>query len=178
MTRDFVARWSIALFVGVALAHLAPSAHAQTPAPEIGNEPSTIAELLAADGRFTVLLGALATTGLDSVLAAGTYTVFAPTDSAFAALPEGTLDVLDADQLRTVLLGHVAAGAVTSQDAALAGAAVSEAGTDLTFAVTDGGLTVDDAAIVDADLDASNGVLHVIARVLLQFNEPEEGADD
>ena len=184
MTRDFIARWAIAVTIGLALAGLAPSAAAQDPAPAeapmADAMDASIVDVLAADGRFTVLLSALSSAGLDSTLAAGgPFTVFAPTDEAFAALPEGTLEVLSPDELRDILLLHVAAGTVDGATAAAEGAAESAVGQTLAFTVDDSGaLAVNDTPITEADLPASNGVIHVIAGVLLTFNEPEEGADD
>ncbi len=151
------------------VAVLALPASAQAPADAAAADSSSIVTVLSDDGRFAVLLGALESTGLlDTLAEPGPYTVFAPTDSAFAALPDGMLADLTPDQLRDVLLGHVVAGAVSAEAAAEAGEAPS-AWTDrfLTFQATDDGLTVDGVAILEADVAAPNGVVHVIGAVLL-----------
>ncbi|MEM0963470.1 MAG: fasciclin domain-containing protein [Bacteroidota bacterium] len=131
-----------------------------------------IVDVLRADGRFSTLLSAVGTAGLaDALAGAGPLTVFAPTDSAFAALPEGALAELSVEDLQGILLGHVAEGAVDGATAAAAGEGMSLAGTALTFVAADGGLTVNGATVVDADVAASNGVVHVIDTVLLPVAE-------
>ena len=142
----------------------------EAPAPEAAPSDSpTLTAVLEADGRFSTLLAAVAAAGLTETLAEpGPFTVFAPTDEAFAALPEGTLEALTPEDLQGVLLGHVVLGAVSSEDAAAAGVAPTAWGDDeLAFTAADGALMVEDATIVDADLEASNGMIHVIDSVLL-----------
>lgn len=162
------------LVLAALAALLLPTASAQD-AP--ADTAPTVAEVLQADGRFTVLLGAAETAGLAETLAEpGPYTVFAPTDEAFAALPEGGLADLSPEELQNVLLHHVVLGAVTGAQAAEAGTAPS-AWSDqaLTFATAaDGALLVGDATVVEADVAASNGVVHVIDAVLLPA--PSEAA--
>lgn len=133
----------------------------------------TLSQLLRDDGRFTVLLEAVEAAGLSGALAgSGPLTVFAPTDSAFAALPSGTLEALTPDDLRAIILGHVLEGAVPSSAAAEVGAAETVSGAPLTFALDP--LTVNDAPILEADLEASNGIIHVIGAVLLPPEAPED----
>ncbi|MEZ4657199.1 MAG: fasciclin domain-containing protein [Caldilineaceae bacterium] len=123
-----------------------------------------------ADGNFTILLAALAATGLDETLMGeGPFTVFAPTDAAFAALPEGTLDALlaDPDALTNVLLYHVAPGAVMSSDLTDGQSVGTVQGSPVTIGVSGGAYTVNDANIIAADVAASNGVIHAIDAVLL-----------
>ncbi|MGB3544814.1 fasciclin domain-containing protein [Rubrivirga sp.] len=151
----------IALLAALVAVSFAP-ASAQDAEPT-----STIAQVLEADGRFTVLLGAVETAGLGNALSnAGPLTVFAPTDSAFAALPEGTLDALTPDDLRAVILGHVVEGAVSSSAAAEVGEAVSVSGVPLVFS-TESGLSVNGAPVLEGDVAATNGVVHVLDAVLL-----------
>ncbi len=162
-----------------ALAALLPTAVAQdAPSPDAA---PTVAEVLQADGRFTVLLGAAETAGLAETLAEpGPFTVFAPTDEAFAALPEGALAALSPDDLQNVLLYHVVLGEVTGEQAAAAGTAPS-AWSDgaLTFAAgDDGSLLVNDATVLEADVAASNGVVHVIDAVLLPAADEAAPTDD
>ena len=92
-----------------------PTRDPSTRRPPPDDAAADVAATLEADGRFTTLLGALAATGLDTTLAeGGPYTLFAPTDDAFAALPEGALDALSGDDLRTLLLYHVVEGDVAA----------------------------------------------------------------
>ena len=164
----------------LAVALFAPAAVAQD-VPSDTTAGPTIVDLLAADGRFSTLLDAVEAAGLAETLAEpGPYTVFAPTDSAFAALPEGTLAALSPEELQNVLLQHVVLGAVTGAEAAEAGTAPSAwTERELAFAVgDDGALTVNGATVVEADLTASNGLVHVIDAVLLPPAESDEGMDD
>lgn len=125
-------------------------------------------------GDFTILVGALRDTGLDAALATGeTFTLFAPTDAAFQALPAGTLENLSPDELTEILRYHLLAGAVSSQDAVALASAPSVQGDALSFATTDGQLTVNDAAITEADIQASNGVIHVVDTVLMPAADAE-----
>ncbi len=124
-----------------------------------------------AAGSFNTLVAALEAAGLRATLeSGGPYTVFAPTDAAFDALPAGTVDALLADPpaLSEILLYHVAEGIIGSGDVAstpliptLNGQAVA----------VGAGPTIDGAAITMADVDASNGVIHVIDQVLLPVDE-------
>ena len=150
----------------------AVSASAQAPA-----DSSTIVTVLQDDGRFTVLLDALESAGLTETLSEpGPFTLFAPTDSAFAALPPGALESLSPEDLQDILLGHVVVGAVSSEAAAEAAQAPSAwSGRTLAFTATDaGGLAVDGVTILEADLDAPNGVVHVVGAVLLPPDAPED----
>jgi uncharacterized surface protein with fasciclin (FAS1) repeats len=120
-------------------------------------------------GSFTTLLAAVDAAGLgDTLAAAGPYTVFAPTDEAFAKLLEGTVEMLLADpaKLAEVLTYHVVSGRVTAADAAGLSSAPTVQGSELPISMN-GGIHVGDASVVSADIEASNGVIHVIDRVLL-----------
>ena len=133
---------------------------------------NNIVEVATAAGSFNTLLAALDATELTSVLEGeGPFTVFAPTDEAFAALPEGTVDTLlkpeNKDQLVAVLTYHVLPGKVMSGD--IAGKELSVAtvnGEEVDVNATDG-VMVDNATVVAADIEASNGVIHVIDTVIL-----------
>ncbi|HMO52707.1 MAG TPA: fasciclin domain-containing protein, partial [Kiritimatiellia bacterium] len=130
--------------------------------------PGTIVDIAAANSNFTTLVTALQVTGLDAALQEpGPFTVFAPTDAAFAALPPGVLDALLAtpDQLAQVLLYHVASGAVLSGDLA-EGPLVMLQGAAAAITLS-GGAKIDGVSIVTTDIIASNGVIHVIDEVLL-----------
>jgi len=100
----------------------------------------------------------------------GPFTVFAPTNDAFAALPEGTVEMLlepeNKDQLTAILTYHVVPGKVMSGDLSDGMMATTVQGGDVTIG-TEGGVTVDGANVVDADIEASNGVIHVIDAVVM-----------
>ncbi len=120
-------------------------------------------------GSFTTLLAAVEAAGLEPTLRSdGPFTVFAPTDEAFAQLPKGTLESLLADpaKLTDVLTYHVVPGAVTAAEAAQLTSAPTVQGSGLPLSV-DGGIHAGDAKVVSADIEASNGLIHVIDRVLL-----------
>ncbi|WP_231622041.1 fasciclin domain-containing protein [Methanococcoides methylutens] len=120
-------------------------------------------------GSFNTLVQAVQAAGLEETLRSeGPFTVFAPTDDAFAALPEGTLEELLADEeaLAAVLTYHVVAGEVMAADVAGLESAETVQGESVTFDTTDG-VMVNDANVIRADIMASNGVIHVIDKVIL-----------
>ncbi len=120
-------------------------------------------------GSFTTLVAAVEAAGLvDTLKGEGPFTVFAPTDEAFAALPEGTVEALlaDPEALAAILTYHVVPGAVMSTDLSDGMTATTVNGQDITIG-TEGGVTVNDANVVTADIEASNGVIHVIDAVIL-----------
>jgi transforming growth factor-beta-induced protein len=120
-------------------------------------------------GTFTTLVAAIDRAGLEPTLALeGPFTVFAPSDEAFAQLPEGTVDSLlaEPDMLAEVLNYHVVPGRVTAADAAALAAAPTVQGEELRVSV-DGSLHVDGAHVLSTDIEAANGIIHVIDRVLL-----------
>ena len=131
-----------------------------------------IVDIAASNGNFNTLVAAVQAAGLvDTLKSEGPFTVFAPTDAAFAALPAGTVDNLllpeNKDQLVAILTYHVVPGAVTSDQ--LAGQRLSVATVNGANVHIDGtnGVTVEDANVTTADIMASNGVIHVIDSVLL-----------
>lgn len=122
-------------------------------------------------GNFSTLLAAAEAAGLVETLKGdGPFTVFAPTDEAFAALPDGTVDTLllpeNKDQLTSILTYHVVPGKVMSGDLSDGMTAETVQGTEVTIG-TEGGVTVNDANVVTADIEASNGVIHVIDGVIM-----------
>lgn len=120
-------------------------------------------------GSFTTLLAAVDAAGLRETLSSGgPFTVFAPTDEAFAQLPAGTIESLleDTPKLVGVLTYHVVQGRVTASDAVAVPTAATVHGDDLTISVN-GGIEVAGARVVSTDIEASNGLIHVIDRVLL-----------
>jgi uncharacterized surface protein with fasciclin (FAS1) repeats len=127
-----------------------------------------IVDTAVAAGQFKTLATALQAAGLiDTLKGKGPFTVFAPTDAAFAKIPKAQLDALLADKakLTAVLTYHVVAGKVMAKDVK-AGKVKSVQGSELTLA-TAGGVTVDGAKVVQADIAADNGVIHVIDTVVL-----------
>lgn len=122
-------------------------------------------------GSFNTLVAAVQAAGLvDTLKGEGPFTVFAPTDDAFAALPAGTVETLllpeNKDQLISILTYHVVAGKVMSGDLSNNMMAPTVQGSNVTI-MTEGGVTVNGANVVSADIEASNGVIHVIDAVIL-----------
>ena len=127
-----------------------------------------IVDTAVAAGNFKTLATALQAAGLiDTLKGPGPFTVFAPTDAAFAKIPKDQLDALlkDKAKLTAVLTYHVVAGKVMAKDVK-AGKAKTVQGSELTLATT-GGVMVDNAKVVAADVAADNGVIHVIDTVLM-----------
>ncbi|MFZ5964132.1 fasciclin domain-containing protein [Thalassococcus sp. BH17M4-6] len=122
-------------------------------------------------GTFTTLVAAVEAADLVETLKGdGPFTVFAPTDEAFAALPEGTVETLlmpeNKDQLVSILTYHVVPGKVMSSDLSNDMSATTVQGSDVTI-MTEGGVTVGGANVTTADIEASNGVIHVIDAVIM-----------
>jgi uncharacterized surface protein with fasciclin (FAS1) repeats len=143
---------------------------------EMGEE-KTIVDIAVADGRFTTLVTALQAAGLVETLSGeGPFTVFAPTDDAFAALPEGTLDSLLADKeaLTNVLLYHVVSGEVLAADVVNLDTADTVLGQPVDISVDGETVKVNEANVIITDIQASNGVIHVIDSVLI----PPAGGDE
>jgi transforming growth factor-beta-induced protein len=133
-------------------------------------EMGDIVQTAQAAGGFTTLLAAVEAAGLvDTLRGDGPFTVFAPTDEAFAALPAGTLEALldDTEALSEILLYHVVAGQVTSDQVVKLATAQTVEGSDVTIRVEDGKVFINDAEVVTTDILTSNGVIHVIDRVIL-----------
>jgi uncharacterized surface protein with fasciclin (FAS1) repeats len=128
-----------------------------------------IVDIAAGAGTFTTLVAAVEAAGLvDTLKGEGPFTVFAPTDEAFAALPEGTVEALLADipTLTAILTYHVVPGRVMSGDLTDGMTAATVNGQEITIGVGDT-VTVDGATVVQADIEATNGVIHVIDAVIL-----------
>ena len=141
-----------------------------TPEPE----PKSIVDIAAEDGRFQTLVAALGATGLAETLAAdGPFTVFAPTDDAFAELPAGTVDALLADipALTEILLYHVVSGNVLAADVVGLDSATTLQGESVDITVDGSSVLINDARVVFTDIQAANGIIHVIDSVLLPPQE-------
>jgi uncharacterized surface protein with fasciclin (FAS1) repeats len=142
---------------------------------EVAPAPTTIVDIAAGNPDFSTLVAAVQAAGLAETLSGpGPFTVFAPTNAAFAALPAGTLDSLllpeNKDDLVKILSYHVVSGKVMAADIpaeADAAATASVNNLDLSIRTTATGAMVNDATVTAADIEASNGVIHVIDKVLL-----------
>lgn len=140
-----------------------------------GGHSKDIVDTAVGAGSFGTLVAAVQAAGLvDTLKGDGPFTVFAPTDAAFAALPVGTVDELlkpeNKDKLTAILTYHVVAGKVMSGDLSDGLSAATVNGANITIG-TMGGVTVNGANVTQADIEASNGVIHVIDAVIL----PPEG---
>jgi uncharacterized surface protein with fasciclin (FAS1) repeats len=129
-----------------------------------------IVQTAAATGQFDTLAMLLTKAGLVKTLERkGPYTVFAPTDAAFAKVPKSTVNALLADKakLRAVLLYHVVAGKVTAAQVTELDSAKTASGKSVRIRTTGGSVFVNNAKVTKADVMASNGVIHVVNRVLI-----------
>ena len=131
-----------------------------------------IVDTAVAAGSFKTLAAALQAAGLvDTLKSKGPFTVFAPTDDAFAKLPAGTVDDLlkpeNKEKLKAILLYHVVSGKVTSKQVVNMNSAKTVNGETVKIEVKDSRVMINNATVVKADVEASNGVIHVIDTVLL-----------
>ena len=139
-------------------------------------EEQDILGTAAAAGNFTTLAAAVEAAGLTGTLSGeGPFTVFAPTDEAFAALPAGTLDELLAnpEQLASILTYHVVSGEVTSDQLTEGQEVTTVNGAPATITL-EGGPKINEANITQPDVQASNGVIHVIDAVILPPEAPAQ----
>ncbi|WP_425639037.1 fasciclin domain-containing protein [Algoriphagus yeomjeoni] len=137
----------------------------------VAEQPKDIVTLALENESLTTLVAALKAGGLvETLQGAGPFTVFAPTNQAFAALPEGTVEDLlkpeNKDKLVAILTYHVVPGKVISTDLTDGMKASTVNGQDITITTTDGA-KVNGASVIAADVDASNGVVHLVDAVLL-----------
>jgi uncharacterized surface protein with fasciclin (FAS1) repeats len=163
-------RTTLALFVValVAVAAIGASASASTTS-RLGGDQNIVQTAVAA-GQFKTLASLLTKAGLAGTLQGkGPFTVFAPTDAAFAKVPKATLAALAKDRakLRAVLLYHVVKGKVTAAQAMKLRSAKTVNGKPLAIRVSGGKVLVGGATVTKADVMASNGVIHVINKVLI-----------
>ncbi len=152
---------SAILAIAVSLS-LASVAHAQPKADIVDTAVSA--------GSFKTLATALTETGLIGTLKGkGPFTVFAPTDEAFAKLPKGTLEALlkDKKKLTAILTYHVVPGTMKAADLAKLTSAKTVNGKSVMIAAKGGAVMIGDARVTQADIETSNGVIHVIDKVLL-----------
>lgn len=134
--------------------------------------PATVVDIAAGSPEHTTLVTAVTAAGLGETLSgAGPFTVFAPTNAAFSALPAGTLEDLlkpeNKQKLAGILTYHVVAGKVMSSDLTDGMKATTVNGQEITIGVKEGKVTVNGANVTTADLGAGNGVVHIIDAVIL-----------
>ncbi|WP_299694719.1 fasciclin domain-containing protein [uncultured Vibrio sp.] len=131
-----------------------------------------IVDVAAKNGSFNTLVAAVEAAGLVETLKGdGPFTVFAPTDEAFAALPDGTVDMLlkpeNKDKLVAILTYHVVPGKIMSAEVMKLDSAVTVQGEAVMVAIDEGSVMINQAKVVMPDVKASNGVIHVIDAVLM-----------
>ena len=150
------------------------AATASFSATDVKAEPAdkTIVEIAAGAEDFSTLVAAVKAAGLVDVLSSkGPFTVFAPTNEAFAKLPEGTVESLlkpeNKDKLIAVLKYHVVPGKVMAKDVVKVDSAKTAQGSSVTVTVEGKTVKVDNATVVKTDIEASNGVTHVIDTVII-----------
>ncbi len=135
-----------------------------------------IVDTAASNDTFSTLVAAVQAAGLvDTLKGDGPFTVFAPTNDAFAALPEGTVETLlkpeNRDQLVAILTYHVVPGKVKAKDVVNLSTAETAQGQSVNIQVNDGKVMIDNAQVVMTDIETSNGVIHVIDAVILPKDE-------
>lgn len=179
---------AIATVVGAAsligeAAIAAPESTIEQAAPSsmlLAQEPGTIVDVASGSDSFDTLVQAVQAAGLaDTLSGEGPYTVFAPTDEAFDNLPDGALDALlepeNRDLLTEILTYHVVPDEVTSDE--LETGVVDTLNGGLAVRVDPGQVIVNDASVINPDIDASNGVIHAINRVLIPTSTRAELMD-
>jgi uncharacterized surface protein with fasciclin (FAS1) repeats len=161
-------RYLFSILASVAFLCLAAAVPAKA-----GNDPATptknIIETAVEAGSFTILTKAVESAGLKETLKYGNYTVFAPTDEAFKALPPGTLDALLSDKvkLKKVLMYHVVEGRQMADEVARLSEINTAAGIKAPLKVKGDKVKIAGARIVKTDIAATNGVIHVINKVMI-----------
>ncbi|HEX6459989.1 MAG TPA: fasciclin domain-containing protein [Thermoleophilaceae bacterium] len=171
MTTSILRKRSVATLVaGAALTATVAAPVAASPAAGPAAKRTNIVNTAVKAGQFKTLVALVKRAGLAKTLSAGgPYTVFAPTDAAFKKVPKSTLNALlkDRAKLRAVLLYHVAKGRLTSKKVVKLKAVKTLNGQSLSVRARSGGVFVGGARVTTPDVRASNGVIHVINRVLV-----------
>lgn len=168
MRSFIISRWFLVLLIaaGMGLSTKVPFTDAEAV------EELDIVETAAAAGSFNTLVAAVNAAGLTETLkGVGPFTVFAPTDEAFAKLPEGTLEMLlkpeNKEKLAAILTYHVVSGKVTAEEVVKLSSAESVSGKKIDIKTSDGKVMVDGATVIKTDVMAENGVIHVIDTVMM-----------
>ena len=144
-------------------------AHAAGPGTPSSRAKADIVDTAVSTGSFKTLAAALQAAGLvETLKGTGPFTVFAPTDAAFAKLPAGTVEALlkDIPKLKAILTYHVVAGKVEAKDVVKLAKATTVNGQDVSIGTLEG-VTINNSKVTKADVQASNGVIHVIDTVLI-----------
>ncbi len=152
------------------IAALATATILSAPAFADNHMGKDIVDTAVESGSFTTLVAAVEAAGLvETLKGEGPFTVFAPTDAAFDALPEGTVESLleDTDALTSILTYHVVPGSVMSGDLSDGMTAETVEGSEIEISISDDTVMVNDATVTTADIEASNGVIHVIDAVIM-----------
>ena len=171
-------KYFLALIISFGLIASSASAHCGACATDkdhashtsIKNETSSILETANKAGSFKTLIAAVKAAGLtDALSGEGPFTVFAPTDEAFAALPEGTVESLlkDKEKLTSILTYHVLEGAVKAETVVGLDKAMTLNGQNVSVKIDKKKVMLDNAEVVTTDIICSNGVIHVIDKVLI-----------
>lgn len=176
--------FSLTLAGAVTLAACMPETETPTPSPtsmpviqegmvDEQVQEANIVETAQTAGTFTTLLAAAEAAGLVETLSTQELTVFAPTDEAFDKLPAGTVEALleDTDRLAAILTYHVVPGTIPASEVVNISNATTVQGESLTITTEDGEVMVNDAQVLQTDIMASNGVIHVIDSVLMPPTE-------
>ena len=159
-----------AILAGAAALAAATSIAAAAPAKPTAPSQKNIVQTAIAAGQFKTLVSLVKQAGLAGALSGkGPLTVFAPTDAAFAKVPKATLAALAKNkaELKAVLLYHVVKGKVTASHASMLTSATTLEGASLPIHVTGGKVYVGGAQVIKANVMASNGIVHVINKVLI-----------
>ncbi|MCC5907985.1 MAG: fasciclin domain-containing protein [Balneolaceae bacterium] len=164
--------------LALALLAMAPAAIENSDTEQSHNHNSDIVDLAVQTDVLSTLVAAVEAAGLVETLKSdGPFTVFAPTNEAFEALPDGVLESLlmeeNRDQLIEILTYHVVPGKVMSSDLSDGMTAETVQGTEITISLSNYGVSVDDASVVQADVEASNGVVHLIDAVMIPQPESD-----
>jgi uncharacterized surface protein with fasciclin (FAS1) repeats len=168
MTRRLVASLAaVGLAVGL-LSVTSVAGAATSPHTQAGTN-KTIVEVAAGDPQFSTLVSLINSAGLASTLSSGSYTVFAPTNAAFAKVPKATLDALAQDKakLKAVLLYHVAAGRLAAKRVVTRSSIKTLNGKRVQIRVREQNVFVNKSKVVAADVRTSNGIIHAVNRVLI-----------
>ena len=163
---------ALLIVAGALAVGIAPGVTSSMAAAPAAAAPKDIVDTAVASGQFNTLAAALKAAGLvETLKGAGPFTVFAPTDAAFAKLPKGTVEDLlkpeNKDKLVKILTYHVVPGKVMAADVTKLKEAKTVQGGNLTIKVDGGKVMIDTATVTKADVAASNGVIHIIDTVVL-----------
>ncbi|OLV17888.1 fasciclin domain-containing protein [Deinococcus marmoris] len=155
--------------LGLLLATPALAGGAGAPVAKPAPTCMSIAQIVTSDSNFSTLATAVEAAGLTETLQGGTYTVFAPTNAAFAKLPSDTLAAVlnDPEALKNILLYHVVPGKVTAKQVMGMTSGKTAQGSNFLVTISDGKVMIDNATVTKADVVACNGIVHVIDTVLM-----------